>query len=434
MDESQKKLTLVPIIILFILLTLTFGCGGKKSFSSSSSTDGGDSSTLVGVSPNGNPGGSVGTVDTGGFWISALAPGNGFTVVTRADSAYADYCEIDAGDNDNILNCIVDVEENDLHTQGLILQYNVPGSMCEYLVRSPYWYYDRSVGVGPTELRIVRTFDASDNYSGVQCSVNGGALGACNSSLSDELIVDTVDETNADITCRYDCCIGDHDYIVEADHTASGGALDVDVQERSWGDDYSDCVGGAGKTSWSAFTEAGYPASVITDITSSGLNTTHELKAPNDNLRASNMELANFYTPADHSHTGFVSATVSTAPYCVAPIDDISGDSIASGNAAYTFYCLDRAFEIRNIINVYIRDWDTKAEFEDYVDTDGVSGTPDQPTDLEGVGCVGIPGIGGMCDDFYDFDDLVNITNGGLYDTSTPSAREAFFPNEEDDN
>jgi hypothetical protein len=374
----------------------------------------------------------VGDVDTTAFWVKAYDTGE-YLVHTRSTAAFGTECKILKAAGNTDLECIVDINEGDLFYHGLKLHYNVPPEMCAYLRRSPYWYWNYEVGVGPSTLEINITKDANSIVTASDCTVNGGAADPGCDDLDDI----TVDTASGEPTCTYDqsdfgrpnCCFGD--YTINTNITADG-VLTSTTANGSWGGSVLNCIGGAGKTSWDLPATADEaPGSEYTWTRDSGLNLDWTLKSPISTTDGQHYSIANYYTTAGtpHSHAGFVSATVSTLPYFTVPIDDRDGDSVPSGNGAYTFECLDEGHEIKHRIRVYVRDWDAYADYLAYISTSGVTAVPDrEPPDVEPGNC---DGLTGNCDDYFDLDDFLEQFHAGTYDTSDPATRSTLFPAEE---
>ena len=406
-------------IVLAFAALLMLGCSGSPSTTELPSGGG--------PGEDGPPGGEEGLVDNSGFWVSAVGyPGYTAKPHTRRSTGYDDYCLIGADETFQNIDCIVDVREADLYVLGIGLQYNVPNGMCKYLVRRTYWYYNRSVGYGPGNVVINRTYDAAEALTASSCTVDGSGAAACTNANFNEVNFSLLMD-EASVSCVYSCCEGSYMLTVNDDKTASGGNLDTTVSMQSWGGSFSDCVGGSARTSWSHFNSKNMPIGVIVSNPAEGINAIHKLEPPIDTLMDSNMILSNYYDSAAHNHVGFVDPTPSSLPYCVTPIDDINGDPINPAHPSYTYDCLDEAREVRNRINVYIRDWDTNEQFNLYHATRGVTEVPDLWDGDEGVDC---DGVAGKCNDYWDLDDLLQLVNGGVYDTTDHTLLRNFYPNE----
>lgn len=361
----------------------------------------------------------------------------------RSSTAFGTACEIAGSAANTDLTCYVDVPEGDLYFSGIDLVYNVPAGMCRYLRRSTYWYYNDEPGYGPTNIDLSYTVNSAGNaIVANSCSVDGGAAVACNSNF-DEVEFE-LGATEITPRCKYDwsfadgrpnCCLGD--YTINKTVTNQGippaaDTISTSTERLSWAsgiDSIKSCIGGTGRTSWptNGFTKSGYPVSLI-QFADDGLSDVYEIPAPIKSVNnGSNLPVANFYTltPAPlHSHGSFGTALTSTKPYYVEPLTDRNGTPMASGNDAYTFDCMDEAFEVQHRIRVYVRDWDTYADYLAYIASAGVTSVPDRPGS-ENVDC---DGVIGPCNDNDDADDFVNGLTGGVYQTVTPANRYLNFP------
>lgn len=396
------------VVGLGLVAVLTSGCDGPSDNGAFVPTDGGTNgldTTTFGI---------LGSID------------NAALIHTRKSTDFADVCEIAADATSEDIACYVDVNEGDLYHNGLELAYNIPADMCYYLRIEPYWYYNQDVGYGPSTIDISLTKDASGATTASSCDFDGAGAGAC--TASDEVTVNTDDGA---VQCTYDrseetnrsnCCFGDYTINLSINNN---GTITNSETDGKWGGDWANCIGGPGRTNWTTRTDVGLPAPAEYLVMGQKFAGSFAIPAPIDTPNdGSNYPIANYYTPAAHTHTGFVDATVSTRPFFVDPIDDLGGTPIPSGNPAYTFECLDQGYEVVNRISVYVRDWDVYSDFLAYI---GGEGTPEDPdrglSDDEGTDC---DGVGVDCNDRWDADDFV--TNSGGYDTSAPGNREGFFP------
>ncbi len=396
-------------ILLSASLALISGCGG-------------------GAAPAGDvsSGSSSGVLVSSEFYVGVGNP----TVIrshVRTAGSFGTSCSLPATSMSQDLVCYIDVPEGDLQFNGLTLSYNAPKNMCRYFTRRPYWFYNQEIGTGPTAIEINKTVNNLNVVSAYTCSINGGAPGACTGFS--EIDIDSADSS---VTCKYNltnfgkknCCFGEYTFTKRT--TNSDTMLTtVDTEKVKWGGDMKACTGGAGRTNWELFTSSGTPSGVI-EYAYDGLKADYVITAPvksaNDGY---NISVANFYTPALHSHDGYVNARVTTLPYFLDPVDDRSGTLISAANPAYTFECKDEAYETTNRISVYVREWDVYTNYLAYIATAGVTEVPDRPGETEGVTC---DGVGSDCNDRRDLDDFIVEVLGGPYDTATTANRRQNFP------
>lgn len=345
----------------------------------------------------------------------------------RTSTSFSSNCSVSSSLSNQDIACIIDVPEGDLNFWGVKLKYNVPAGMCRYLRRTPYWFYNQEIGYGPSSIQINISQDNDGVVSAYTCSIDGGAAGAC-TGLTE---VD-VDQSDNSVKCKYDlrsveknnCCLGEYTYTIRTTNTDTG-VIKTESENKKWDGEVQKCIGGAGRTNWDAFTKSGYPARLVT-YAYKGLNDIYEIPAPTKTANDSyNIAAANFYTPATHAHTGYVSLTGSTLPYFIDPIDDRNGTELPQASAPYVFECLNESYEIQHRISVYVRDWDVYTDYLTYITTAGVTEVPDRLNDDESVDC---DGVAGPCNDKYDLDDFVNLILSGPYDTTTPANRAENFP------
>ncbi len=420
-------LRLLTIVFLIASAFIGVGCSGG------SAVAGGDN--FPSVSPDSPTAG----FDTSAFFVGVRNVSEISSHVRTAGS-FGTTCSIagDAASTD--LVCYVDVPEGDLHFAGIDLVYGTPAGMCRYLRRETYWFYNEEVGFGPTELEIDIDLDAANNITSSTCATEDVAATACNSVNFPELTFLT---EAGDITasCVYDrtdqenenCCLGDY-RLTKRVTTTPPGTTETSVTDEKWyesRDGIKACLGGGAKLNWSAFDRSGYPTP-IDDFAENGVSGTYEIIAPIQNPNdGTNLSSANFYTTTvKHAHAAMdpvANTRTSNLPYFIDPIDDRSGTELDPGNDAYTFSCLDNAYETKHRIRVYIREWDTYADYLAYIASAGVTSVPDR-TGVEGIGCT--EGINGRCNDIYDLDNFVENLMGGVYN-STPAGRAVNFPFQE---
>ncbi len=390
------------------------------------------------------PGTSNGLLDdTKNFYVG-VDTSSGAIAHVHANTGFSSACGVSLDSTTNTdITCLIDVPEGDLFAKDLELKYNAPKGMCRYLLRTPYWFYNYEVGVGPNTISatIANTYDASGDLTGTtySCSFNGGAPGPC--TTNPEVTVD-LSPTAATFKCVYDgtlaekpnCCFGNN--AITTNITRNAVLESSATVPGEWGGTFDACIGGQGKTSWEAKKD-GRPLSVIT-YAQEGVNNKDTISAPLGLGIGTNMHVANYSGgSATHTHNGFVSATTSNSPYFVAPIDDRSGTAIGSTSGAYEFQCLDQGFEILHRIRVYVRDWDTYPDYLAFISSAGVTAVPDRGTDAEpGTNCNSIPSAGYLCNDHADPDDLLSINlrlppaslPGPTYDTVDVTKRGYYFP------
>ncbi len=422
----KKRTSMSLTIFFFTLSTLLISlssCGGSGTNSSFSLPSmGGAPSVEDGVDGN-----SDGITDPTQFYIGVKSDGNILAHV-RAASSFTSKCSIAPTASNTDIACYIDVPEGDLYTNDLTMIYNIPPNMCRYMRRTPYWYYNHEVGVGPTSITMNITQNASGDVTAYTCGINGGAPGSC-SGLAEA----NVNQTTRTATCVYDkrtssganCCFGN--YTLTKNVTTPTSTLSESAN-NSWGGNYSSCIGGPGKSNWTAFSTSGLPIPIL-EKTRAGVVGEFTVTAPISNISSqSTISVSNYYNPTLHTHVGFVLPRSTNKPYYLDPVDDRSGTAISPANDLYSFDCLDEAFELKHRIRVTVREWDTYPDFLNYLSSSGVIVVPDRGITTEPGGCIGIEG---PCNDHFDADDFLTAVIGTpSYDMSAPAIpnRGNYFP------
>ncbi len=434
----------IKIFFLLIFGFYLFSCGAEVS-----SFD--EASTATGGGGSGNT-----DTDTGGV---ATPPSDyntsHFFVTLDTTTTYPHYvsqlnahgtkCSIASTLTGNDLSCVVEVPELSLYYGGLKFAVNVPAGMCDYISETPYWYYNKEVGYGPTAVGIEKTTNSSGGVS-FRCSANGSPLSSTCTGYNE---VNFKSESNVmTAECAYvssdstNCCVGDYTLTTtNITIDASGAATSTTSSNpQVWGDNVKACLGGAGKTNWDIFNGAGIPVPKLLEIREGDLYP-YTVTAPRFTTTAapSNIPIANFYTvtsPAvssPHYHTGYgaMSGSNSVLPYYIDPISDRSGNAILKSNPYYEYSCLNNAYEIKNRIRVYVREWDDNATYLSYVSTGVVSGTPWDVTPGAQEGGAECDGLSPEpCNDLSDSDNFVYSLIGNVYDTTgSGTTRVNYFPN-----
>ena len=450
---KNKSWFLAHLLALFSFLIFNLGCNGSKL-----SESGFGSITVPPSTPPAPPqtpvlpGTSNGLLDNAtNFYVGVETSVDAIAHV-HASTGFNDACgvSLDSTANKDI-TCYVEVPEGDLYAKNLDLRYNVPpGGMCRYLRRAPHWFYNYEVGTGPSSIiaQINKVYNASGDLSTVTyaCDIDGNGTPTPAECVAPVEVTPDLSPTAASFKCVYDgtaidkpnCCFGNYtlNLTISDDKTASAGGITLTTTNTSaeWGGDYKACIGGAGKTDWTAYGKNGLPFNLL-GYTENGVNDKQVVSSALSLGVANNIHAANYYGgyatyPANHTHDGFVSAVTSTAPYFIAPIDDRSGSPIGSAQNSFEFQCLDEAFEILHRIRVFVRDWDTYPDYLAYISSLGVTAVPDRGGDPEpGTNCTAIANIGYLCNDAWDADDFLNLGLLGTYDTTAPTTKRAnYFP------
>lgn len=444
---QKKSVSLLYLVALSgALVALNFGCGGKVSSGSGAFGSIDVPSTAPATTPT-----SQDETDAGFFNVTAKFGNEKLANYIHKSTDFSSACAIskNATTSEDI-QCIVEVPEGNLNASALSLNINAPPGMCEYLVETPYYFYNKPIGQGPEEINI--SFNVSTDASGA--IIPAGTTSACTakdlasnastvpcSSIPD-LIVGMSPMATYTATCAYgECCFGTRKITVTTTATNPSGDVSTNtvIDDKQWGPkNMLLCIGGLGKQGWGALSkDNNTPISALSPTAASGLNYARTLTSPISLVQSSNIHVANYSNPIMNQHRGFVSTRVSNLPYAIDPIDDLSGHLIPAANDSYTYECVDEAYETKHRIKVYIRDWDTMPDYTAFISSKGVTFNPDRPNDVSPApNCDSLPGA--ACDYSDDWDDLLYRTipyelgatapySPISYDTSAAASQDRSF-------
>lgn len=335
--------------------------------------------------------------------------------ISMTDTTHRDY------------ECILDLSEFDLYYQGVSFDMIVPPETCNYFSFSNYYYYNFETGYGASDMQVTLTYDAADALTTTVCDIDGNATcddGETSIPINAGVVSppECVYNHTATDDAYPNCCLGKGTLTVTEDHTASGGDLTTSEQDVSWGGVIGNCLAGppVADSDWPKDVD-GVPLTQVYNTYDSGLSVRYNISAPlTVHGFGGNVSVANFYSYESgvderHAHTGPTVSRTSYAPIFVDPIEDRSGDSLSSGNEAYTFRCLDAALETMHKITIFVREWDTVANFTSYlaspVESPSASADYDQSGTQGGSGSEDCDGVfGEPCNDIFDIDDLAPAT------------------------
>lgn len=376
---------------------------------------------------------TVGAVTSSAFYVRVFDQ-NKFPFFMHRAGSFGTSCEIDASISSQDYTCIIEMNEGDIYEQDLYLQYNLPGGgYCDYFTFYPYWYYNYPVGTGPTNIDVTITKDADGNITATTCTVDSVTTTPCDPAEA------SFDPATAQFTCDYDytkagfpnCCDGSY---VQTTRTITPGGTSVATSaSTAWAPEgwVKNCIGGPPSTNWpaSGYTLAGYPARLSYFIRDNGLNQIYQLPRVISNPNSGTVTpVANYFGDVSHTHTGYVLGTSTSSPYAIAPIDDVNGSPVRSGNPAYSFECRDKAFEIKNRIRLYIRSWNTYANFVAYGTSSGVTYNPNVEGEA-GVDCTAV-NTEENCNNFTKWDSVFTFpsASNAFVGPYTSGNRANYFP------
>lgn len=377
----------------------------------------------------------VGVTTEDAFYVRIFDQGYFPYYLNKAAAAWGTDCSVGSTLSSQSISCYLDVNEMDLYHQGfpnddhIKIQYNVPAAMCDYFSFMPAWYYNKELGKGPAAIRVDMTKDTDGNLLSMDCTVDSVLYSGCTGIPEISIGANGIPE------CNYGCCVGSYSLTIFT--TVTGGSATVqgptDYNWPAWATDtgFKQCLGGQARTNWEHYTRGGFPVAAVSYVNDLGLNRIYQLVPPiNDPNGGFNVEVANYYFDVSHTHTGYVLARSTDLPYAIDPVDDVTGDDLSAYTAseAYDFRCLDKNHEVKNRIRLYIRAWNTYADFLTYGTSGGVTYAPNV-VGVEGTHCAGVLGY---CDDYVKWDSVVGVGHFSrdLVGPYAAPLRTNYFPNE----
>ena len=444
---------------IFLALTMIFYLNFSACSNEESNTDGasysGEPPPPPGQGGNQSPSTPGIVEETAMYMQVAESAASLFTSHISREGVFGEDCSIPNGSENQHIECQIDLIEQDLYFYPFPLEINVPSDMCEFITFHPYWYYNYEVGIGPKLI----TLDITKNDEGVVLSFECGVgtsvttADACNDP-NDEISFNNTGE-DVSVKCVYDksdssdgvnCCLGD--YVLNRIERVGSESTNSST-EQSWGDDVLPCLGGSIWGGWPSFDDAGYPMGEILSGKTTGANRTYNFSANQSSMNnENNFYLANYSDRSGiHDHDGFYNTRTSNLPYAIDPIDDRSGSLLYTTHQSYELWCWDTAYELKNSIQMFIREWNTVEEFllfseSNISDTDRRPGNPNV-VGIEGTACDYQSPYTRPCNDRADWRDLLDGLNGlreginrdldgvlGSYttDPTNASVRSSFFP------
>ena len=175
--------------------------------------------------------------------------------------------------NTEDLYCIMDIMELDLWFHKIILEYNVPPEMCDYLHVDVPWHFNQKVGYGPRNVYECTDYRTGTNDDGEPITETRYCLGGCTKHTTTTGEGEDAEETTVTIGCvgagpvedaqsfcsdldksendLANCCLGEYNLINDSNTST----------ESEWGGDLKECIGGLGRISWEDeyFTDDGIP-------------------------------------------------------------------------------------------------------------------------------------------------------------------------------
>lgn len=320
--------SLKNIFKLFVVLAILNSCRGVEKVDDKSTTGGktGDASK--------DSDATLPAEALSGFNITVQPDANYTYTMHRGTGISTDIwttpCKIEptAIGADRDITCVVEAHELDLYFFGIGLRFNVPPSMCNYVIQRLPYFYRYLPGVGPA--------NAYDNTNGTTTN-NGVPAGSkavsCNYNYS--------------LSNGPNCCEGNYTLYTYSDDSAS--ATDkVVATAGKWGGKASNCLAGPAITLAKAFSPiSGFPLDTLFYIEGVGINTGYFVNSPLKANLYSNVNAANYFKAAEHVLSRPLATTAIGYPQT---------------QLYHEFLCLDRAKEISASIKVMVREWNTSSE------------------------------------------------------------------------
>lgn len=258
-------------------------------------------------------------------------------------------CRISVDDDPTDIRCIVEGIELGLYSfNGTFkLNYNIPEGLCKFTRVTPYAFYQRLAGTGPTSFTVTTT----DDVPVLSAVVNA------NADITVQLDADgtpicTTNYVNLDTPVN--CCEGEYTVTARVIDTAAPSDTTT-VQYSEWGGGIANCLVGPAMASQELST-SGYPRPTLINMEGIGLNRDYEIDPPISQEHSTNLYIANYFDiSASFDADGeFIWATAPTA---------IEGEEVR-GYPFYQFDCLDEADDFIHRIRVLIRSWSSEAQYE----------------------------------------------------------------------
>lgn len=342
------------------------------------------------------------------FYVNLYASyytGEGFdpldAIIYAMDQGPGTNCKIPVErDSTEDLYCIMDVMEGDLWLHKIVLEYNVPEGMCDYLKFDVPWHFNQRVGEGPEDVYVCNDYftGCSDGEEPIPEVETRYCLGGCSkenqpSCRGENLVTMSCDgiegsattekETAQDFCSELDqsqnklsnCCMGEYTLHSKDNET-----------EVEWGGDYKGCIGGLGRLSWSEYNHEGLPKSVITPTLKNGYKNTYEIPAlievfdgtKQPSLNRPSFISANYWTDVEKKDFSSTGPKFYRAPTpAQLPQPSYMRSVNISGYPYLSWACMDKAEDVKHRIRVIFKEWNTQEEYNSFKETKGSRGDPD---------------------------------------------------------
>lgn len=360
------------------------------------------------------------TTTTSTFKVLNAMPSNFSHFIHDAEST-SDGCSIssnslkaqdyDREDTNIAKDCFLEVEELDLFYQGASLNVSADEGMCEYIVFRPFYFWQYQAG---KTSRTVYKVECDET-----CSANsncGKYFKTATGSLAGYLTEISLTDDDVNYLCQFDhtkksdldqdqnppnCDEGKITVITHSWSDADSDAFcdatpEVDTTESDCGGEMSACLAGPALDIVDNFPNS--TSEIIFNENLTAIDKTYEIPASYDKGYLTNMYAANYmrscydtssdktaannfltsdflgfnletfskivgtYTTDDQGYFAFpeiaeVGAVSDSYKYTIYASNPFRGAPY-KGMPYYGFYCLDRAFDVKAQLRVFIREWD----------------------------------------------------------------------------
>ena len=350
-------------------------------------------------------------------------------------------------DSTEDLYCILDVVEGDLWFHNIVLEYNVPGGMCDYLGFDVPWHLNQRVGEGPARVYECTDFapgcdpepgqdgedptysvETESRYCLTECvsatcpdgtttyisGCQGGGIG----KTEVEEFCDDLDLSSANAGLA-NCCMGTYTLISSSSSDSSSGGSSTGSssggRETEWGGNLEACLGGTGRLNWPHRNNEGRPITLIENTKEDGFKNTYEMPALIDNYdgyhttienpQEPNFITSNYWTDVEDKNSEVTRPAFYSSPTDAQLPAEFLNPYNVTGYPYFTWSCYDKGLEIKHRIHLVVREWNTIEEFNNFKESTGSRGDPD------------VVGAEGSFCDYYESDE-----NNILKDTACDDA------------
>ena len=347
-----------------LLSTIVYGCGTKDS-----SSNGGGPAKPAPTTPEETPPGVVS--DEAGFFVKLVGDTSKIFSIHKGISTFDSTCKAALGEQ---VNCFVEGEEQSFAYHKISLHYNIPKTMCDYVMVTPFYFVNRQTTRMDTDLV---TYTDKNGRLGIESGTPDG----------------TITDAESDIGCytkenKPICCVGKYNWInhvwqkgdtktppIPDGYDLSGPPAPSPMEVH-----YDSCLGGPAtltqpKTYW------GLPVSTYEWVSGTGVSKVYEISESQKSVYESHgiSWNVNFSKSADHLNT----TNTSGFPYATQyDVDASPSGKTLIGEPYYRIGCYDTAWETKAEILIQLRDWNTKAAYEaratapDNYHEEGMESTP----------------------------------------------------------